>query len=70
MTVAIVIIAVCWKQHKQGPDAIKTNPTMTVTVLLPEVRNFKVPVERIFIQRLFHWIALVKTINTQLLLQY
>ena len=37
MVVAIVIIAVCWKQHKQGPGAIKKNTRMTVTVLLPEV---------------------------------
>jgi hypothetical protein len=36
--VAIVIIAVCWKRHKQGPDAIKKNTRMTVTVVLPEVR--------------------------------
>lgn len=41
MVVAIVIIAVCWKQHKQGPDAIITNTTMTVTVMLPEVRYLK-----------------------------
>lgn len=37
LIVAIVIIAVCWKRHKQGPDAIKKGTRMTVTVLLPEV---------------------------------
>ena len=39
MVVAIVIIAICWKRHKQGPDAIKKNTRMTVPVLLPEVSD-------------------------------
>jgi hypothetical protein len=41
MIVAIVIIAICWKRHKQGPDAIKKNTRLTVTVLLPEVSHLK-----------------------------
>lgn len=37
LVVGMVIIAVCWKHHKQSPDFMKKTTLPTITVFLPEV---------------------------------